>query len=162
MDVRESDLPGVGKKFSFDADDYEVIVIVHNTGRREVYTRHDPDEDSEKVLELSNREARVVGSILEGAYFQPVPDENMEATLTDDENLIEWIEVEEGSALDGVTLSEADIRSEHGVTVVAVQDDEDTVPNPDSDTVIRAGQTLVLVGPREGYDALREEAEGDA
>ncbi|MFW5984288.1 MAG: cation:proton antiporter regulatory subunit [Halobacteria archaeon] len=162
MDVRESELPGVGKKFSFDADDYEVIVIVHNTGRREVYTRHDPDEDSEKVLELSNREARVVGSILEGAYFQPVPDENMEATLTDDENLIEWVEIEKGSALDGATLSEADIRAEHGVTVVAVQDDDRTVPNPDSGFELSAGQTLVLVGPREGYDALREEAEGEA
>jgi TrkA domain protein len=161
MNVRESDLPGVGKKFSFDADDYEVIVIVHNTGRREVYKRRDPDEDSEKVLELSNKEARVVGSILEGAYFQPVPDENMEATLTDDENLIEWIEIEEGSPLDGVSISDADIRAEYGVTVVAVQDDE-TVPNPESGTVLKAGQTLVLVGPREGYEALREEAEGDA
>jgi TrkA domain protein len=162
MDIKESDLPGVGKKFSFHTGDGEVIVILHNTGRREVYTRSDPDEDSEKVLELSNKEARVVGSILEGAYFQPVPDENMEATLTDDDNLIEWVEVEEGSALDGVTLSEADIRAEYGVTVVAVQDDDTTVPNPDSETVLEAGQTLVLVGPHEGYEALREEAEGDA
>ncbi|MCX2819861.1 potassium transporter TrkA [Haladaptatus sp. F3-133] len=161
MDVKESDLPGVGKKFSFESDDNEVIVILHNTGRREVYTRADPDEDSEKVLELSNKEARVVGSILEGAYFQPVPDENMEATLTDDENLIEWVEIEEGSALDGVTISDADIRAEHGVTVVAIQDDDNTVPNPGSDAVLEAGQTLVLVGPREGYETLREEAEDD-
>ena len=160
MNVKESDLPGVGKKFTLEVDDNEVIIILHNTGRREVFTRESPDEDSEKVLELSDKESRLFASVLEGAYFQPVADDPIEATLTDDENLIEWLTVEEGSSLVGKTLAESDIRDEYGVSVIAVQG-EDTVPNPESDTVIEAKQTLVLVGPEEGYKRLKEAAESD-
>jgi TrkA domain protein len=157
MNVKESDLPGVGKKFTLETDNREVIVILHNTGRREVFTRADPDEDSEKVLELTDKESRLFASVIEGAYFQPVADDPIEATLTDDENLIEWLTVEEDSPLVGQTLAEADIRSEYGVSVIAVQGEE-TVPNPEPDTVIEEGQTLVLIGPEEGYDRLREDA----
>ena len=157
MNVKESDLPGVGKKFTLETDNGEVIVILHNTGRREVFTRADPDEDSEKVLELTDKESRLFASVIEGAYFQPVADDPIEATLTDDDNLIEWLTVEEDSPLVGQTLAEADIRSEYGVSVIAVQGEE-TVPNPEPDTVIGEGQTLVLIGPEKGYDRLREDA----
>ena len=160
MNVKESDLPGVGKKFTLDMDDTEVIIIIHNTGRREVFTRANPDEDSEKVLEMSDKESRLFGSILEGAYFQPTKDDSIEATLTDDDNLLEWLTVEEGSSLVGKTLAEADIRDVYGVSVIAVQGEE-TVPNPEPDTVIEAGETLVLVGPEEGYDRLRKDANPD-
>jgi TrkA domain protein len=160
MNVKESDLPGVGKKFTLEFGDGEVIIIIHNTGRREVFTRESPDDDSEKVLEMSDKQSRLFGSILEGAYFQPTKDDSIEATLTDDDNLVEWLTVEEGSSLAGKTLAEADIRDRYGVSVIAVQG-KDTVPNPDSDTVIEAGQTLVLVGPEEGYDRLREDANPD-
>lgn len=160
MNVKESDLPGVGKKFTLEFDDGEVIIIIHNTGRREVFKRADPDEDSQKVFELSDKEARLFGSILEGTYFQPVSDDSIEATLTGDDNLIEWLELSEGSPLVGKTLAEADIRGEYGVSVIAVQG-EKTVPNPDPSTVLKTGQTLVLVGPEDGYDRLREEANPD-
>ncbi|MDZ7689374.1 MAG: TrkA C-terminal domain-containing protein [Halobacteriales archaeon] len=161
MNVKESDLPGVGKKFTLEADDTEIIIILHNTGRREIFTRESPDDDSEKVLELSDKESRLFASILEGAYFQPVADDPIEATLTDDENLIEWLTVGDGSSLVGKTLAEADIRDRYGVSVIAVQG-EDTVPNPKPDTVIEAGQTLVLVGPEEGYEELKDASEGDS
>lgn len=157
MNIKESDLPGVGKKFTLETNNGEVIVILHNTGRREVFTRADPDEDSEKVLELTDKESRLFASVIEGAYFQPVADDPIEATLTDDDNLIEWLTVEENSPLVGQTLAEADIRSEYGVSVIAVQGEE-TVPNPEPDTVIGEGQTLVLIGPEKGYDRLREDA----
>jgi len=160
MNVKESDLPGVGKKFTLETDGGEVIIIIHNEGRREVFTRANPDEDSEKVLEMSDKESRIFGSILEGAYFQPTKDDSIEATLTDDENLLEWLTVEKGSSLVGKTLAEANIRDEYGVSVIAVQGEE-TVPNPEPDTVIKAGQTLVLVGPEEGYDRLRKDANPD-
>lgn len=157
MNIKESDLPGVGKKFTLETDNGEVIVILHNTGRREVFTRADPDEDSEKVLELTDKESRLFASVIEGAYFQPVADDPIEATLTDDDNLIEWLTVEKDSPLVGQTLAEADIRSEYGVSVIAVQGEE-TVPNPEPDTVIGEGQTLVLIGPEKGYDRLREDS----
>ena len=160
MNIKESDLPGVGKKFTLETDGDEVIIIIHNEGRREVFTRANPDEDSEKILELTDKEARLFGSILEGAYFQPTKDDSIEATLTDDDNLLEWLTVEEDSPLVGKTLAEADIRGKYGVSVIAVQGEE-TVPNPEPETVIEEGQTLVLVGPEEGYEELRKDANPD-
>ena len=160
MKVKETDLPGVGKKFTLDTEDGELIIIIHNTGRREVFTRPEENADSEKILALTDKESRLVSSILDGAYFQPVADDHIEATLTDDENLIEWLEVGEESFLAGKTIAESDIRNEYGVTVIAVQGEE-TVPNPDSDTVVEAGDTLVLVGPEEGYEKLLEDAKAD-
>jgi K+/H+ antiporter YhaU regulatory subunit KhtT len=57
-----------------------------------------------------------------------------------------------------MTLADADVRDRHGVSVIAVQgpDGDDTTPNPRSDTLIQAGQTLVLLGPREGYESVKE------
>jgi len=56
MTVYESDLPGVGKKFEIELDNGEHLVIVtHNTGKREVYLKADADSDSKKVFEASDR-----------------------------------------------------------------------------------------------------------
>jgi len=66
MPITESDLPGVGKKFEIDLDDGEMVVVIHNTGKREVFRRPTPDADSEKVFEFSDDLARTIGSIIEG------------------------------------------------------------------------------------------------
>jgi TrkA domain protein len=80
--IQESDLPGVGKKHVIDLrGEGELVVVTHNTGKREVFRRSDPDADSEKLFELSDQLARTVGTILEGAYFQPVEAEKRETTL---------------------------------------------------------------------------------
>ena len=58
MMIRESDLPGVGKKFEIDLGDEEMIVVIHNTGKREVFRRDDPDADSERVFAFDDDPAR--------------------------------------------------------------------------------------------------------
>jgi len=67
MPITESDLPGVGKKFEINLDDGEMVVVIHNTGKREVFRRPNPDADSEKVFEFSDDLARTIGSIIGGA-----------------------------------------------------------------------------------------------
>jgi hypothetical protein len=55
MTITESDLPGVGKKFEVDLGDGEsLVVLIHNTGKREIYRRPDPDADSEKLFEFTD------------------------------------------------------------------------------------------------------------
>jgi len=66
MPITESDLPGVGKEEVRDQDDGEMVVVIHNTGKREVFRRPNPDADSEKVFEFSDDLARTIGSIIEG------------------------------------------------------------------------------------------------
>jgi TrkA domain protein len=161
--VYESDLPGVGKKHEIELDGgARLVVVTHNTGKREVYRRASPDADSEKLFELSDRLARQVGTILEGAYFQPVRTDEIETVLGGD-TVLEWVTVGAGSEFEGQTLKEAGVRQRTGVSVIAIQRGDETIANPGADTSLEAGDTLVALGPREGCRAFRREvgAEGD-
>ncbi|GAB3690150.1 cation:proton antiporter regulatory subunit [Salinarchaeum chitinilyticum] len=161
MDVIESDLPGVGKKHEVDLGDGSSLVIVtHNTGQRELYRKPDDDADSEKLVELSDRMARMVGTILEGAYFQPVQSEHVETMLTEG-TLLEWYAVEANSPLVGETLESADVGRNTGVTVVAIQRGEDVISAPTSQIEIEAEDTLVVVGDRESCDAFEALLKGE-
>jgi TrkA domain protein len=147
--VYESDLPGVGKKHEIDlGDGSRLVVVTHNTGRREVYRRADADADSEKLVELTDSEARTVGTVLEGAYFQPVRSADITTMLGPDAAL-DWVDVDADSDLVGSTLAEADVRAETGVSILAVQRGEETIANPGPDTRIEAGDTLVVLGSRD-------------
>jgi TrkA domain protein len=159
--VYESDLPGVGKKHEIElGDGSRLVVVTHNTGKREVFRRVDEDADSEKLFELPDQLARQVGTILEGAYFQPVRSQSIE-TLLGGDTLIEWVEIPEGSELDGKTLGEADLRRETGANVVLVQRGETTITNPGGDTELRAGDTLLAVGPREACRTFQSLVTGE-
>ena len=160
MTVYESDLPGVGKKFEIELDDEEVLVVVtHNTGKREVFLKPDADADSEKLFEASDRLARTIGTILEGAYFQPVQTEEMETVLSDD-TYIEWYEIDEGVEVAGRTLAELNVRRRTGVTVVAVQRGEELISPPTPGTTIEVDDTVVVIGHREDCDRFEELLEG--
>jgi len=161
MAVYESDLPGVGKKFEVDLDDESrLVVVIHNTGKRELFIRPDPDADSEKLFELSDKLARQVGTIMEGAYFQPITTENIETVLSE-ESLIEWVKVPAESPVAGETLEDAGIREETGASVVAIQRDGETITNPGPDTTLVAEDTLVAVGSREEHDELESFVAGE-
>jgi len=110
-------------------------------------------EDSEKLFELSDRLARQVGTILEGAYFQPVATETTE-TMLDDDTLFEWVRVAGGPELTGRTLADLDFRESTGAAVVAVQRDDETESNPGADTTVHGGDTLVVIGSREACDRV--------
>ena len=48
MHIRETELPGIGKKFEIVTKNYDkVIIVIHDDGRREVY--HFDDDDYEKI-----------------------------------------------------------------------------------------------------------------
>lgn len=157
MNVYESDLPGVGKKFEVEIGHGERLVIVtHNTGKREVFVKATEDADSEKLFELPDRLARTVGTILEGAYFQPVQSEQVETMLAEG-TFLEWYNVDDGSGIAGQTLADAQVRERTGVSVAAIERDGSVIPSPQADTVVEAGDTLVVIGSEEDlreFDAL--------
>lgn len=154
MSIEETSLPGVGKKHEVDLGDGSTLIIVtHNTGRREVFRRPDPDADSERLFEVSDKLARTIGTILEGAYFQPVESEEVETMLAKG-LYIEWFNVAEGAPLAGRTLEEAEVGAETGVQVVAIQREGDLLPSPRARTEIHPGDTLVVVGGEESCAAF--------
>jgi TrkA domain protein len=148
MTVYETDVPGVGKKFELEvAGGARAVVLLHHDGRVEVFRRPSPDADSEKVFDLTSGEANRLGSILEGAYFEAVPTKDLAVPLGD--AIIEWVDIEEGSRVAGQTLVGSDLRNVTGVSVIAVQRGEETVPNPDPEFRVEAGDILVTLGTRE-------------
>lgn len=156
MDISETDLPGVGKRFEVGIGDGEsAVVVVHNTGRRELFVRPEPDADAEELLTLNDKEARIIGSILEGAHFQPVATDNT-ATQIGDNVMLEWYTLEEDSGLVGKTLAEADVRSATGATVAAVERNEDVIQSPEAEFAAEAGDQLILIGTRENHEAFAE------
>ena len=72
IEVRETRLPGVGKKFTMRTHlGEDVCAVVHIDGRRELYYRPDPDEDADAVIVLSDEEAHELGAILGGVGYRP-------------------------------------------------------------------------------------------
>jgi TrkA domain protein len=157
MTVYESELPGVGKKFEIEIGDGErLVVVIHNTGQREVFRKPSEDADSEKLFDLPDRLARQVGSILEGSHFQPVQTDRIETMLAEG-TFIEWYSVEETAELAGTTIADAQVRQRTGASIVAIERGDDVIPSPDPDTRIEVGDTVVVIGSRENihaFDAL--------
>lgn len=155
MPVTETELPGVGKKHEIDLGGGETLVVLtHNSGRREVYKRPSADADSEKLFELTDQLARTVGTVLEGAYFQPVESPGAPDALLPGGALIEWFEVDADSPLAGETLGDADLRAKTGASVVTIQRGDDVLASPGPETEMEVGDTLIVVGDRESVEAL--------
>lgn len=156
MDISETELPGVGKRFEVDIGGGEsAVVVVHNTGRRELFVRPDPDADAEELLDLSDKEARIIGSILEGAHFQPVATDNT-ATQIGDNVMLEWYTLDEDSPLVGKTLAAADVRNATGATIVAVERGDEVIQSPEAKFTAKAGDQLIAVGTGENHEEFAE------
>lgn len=59
---------------------------------------------------------------------------------------IDTLKVKEKSAMAGKTLAEMNMRRKYGVTVLAIRNGLHTLPNPDGDETIHAGDTLIVLG----------------
>lgn len=161
MTVYETDIPGVGRKFEVEIGGGErAVVVIHHDGRREVFRRPDPDADSEKVFDLGSQQARNLGSILEGAYFETVDTDDLTLPLGD--AFLEWVDVTADCPLADRTLGEAKVRQRTGVSVIAIQRGGDTFPNPDADFRVGAGDILVTIGTREEQADLETLVDPDA
>jgi TrkA domain protein len=148
MDVREHDLPGVGKKYAITTNEGDrMTVIIHNTGHREIYHFKRGEDYPYFAVRLQDPEARKLGAILGGAYFQPPVAESMDMIL--EQLSIEWLKVEADSALVGQTIEGAAIRQQTGASVMAVLRDGKAIPNPQPSEHIAPGDTLMVIGNRE-------------
>ncbi|WP_435333498.1 cation:proton antiporter regulatory subunit [Haloarchaeobius sp. TZWWS8] len=160
MTVYETDVPGVGRKFELELDDGgRLITLLHHDGRRELFHRATPEADSTRITGLTGEQARQLGAILGGAYFQPVELQQPQVPLGD--AIIEWVTIDEDSTLAGKTLEGCDVRTATGASVIAVQRDDETIANPSPDFELRAADILVALGTREEQEKLRTFVHGD-
>ena len=160
-EVRQSRLPGVGTKVSFEtARGARVAVIQHVDGLRELYVfRHTYDEEPEAVLPLDDDEARQLGAVLGGAYERPRIVDDLE--LAFGELAIEWVPVPDTSPAIGKTLAECGFRAKTGITVIAILREPEPVAGAQPDDRIQRGDTLVTVGRLGQYPAFRRLLAGE-
>lgn len=148
MEVREIDLPGVGKKFAVRTDEGErATIIIHNTGDREIYSFRKGEDFPFHAIRLSDSEARKLSAILGGAFFQPTVGGRMDLLL--EQLSIEWFKLEADAAIAGHTIRELDIRKRTGASVIAVLREGRVIPNPAPDERLAGEDTLVVAGTRE-------------
>jgi TrkA domain protein len=153
-EVSETQLPGVGVRHEFTtAAGERVAVVTHRTGRREiaVYDRGDPDA-SRPVLHLSPDDARTFAELL-GA--SPVS-EAVSAVQQQLEGLaIDWLTILPNSRFAGTTIADGAFRTRTGVSVVAIVRGSTTIPAPEPDQRLEAGDVAVAVGTASGLADLR-------
>jgi TrkA domain protein len=161
MTVYETEVPGVGHKFELELDgDERLVVLIHHDGKREVYRRPGENADSEKLFSLSGQLARQLGSILEGAHFEPVALNEVRVPVGG--AVIEWYDVESDSRLAGETLEATDVRDRTGVSVIAIQRGDETISNPRPTETVAAGDVVVTLGTRDEQRAFRSFVGNDA
>ena len=162
MFVKEGELPGIGKKYSIRTESGDtLVVVIHYTGKREIYYFEGDSEEPATVIELTDEEARTLGTILVGALFQPTSDEEKIGFLM--KHLVfEWVKVPENSFLAGKTIKELDIRKRFGVIIVAVIRDENVIVSPSPLFKMEPGDTLVVVGTLESVKRFVKEVGGES
>ena len=102
-EIQETELPGIGRRFDLSSVDGSVSVVIHHSGRRDLYVREARARDDPVSLSLTDHQARQLGAILGGAYFKPAVVEEMEAVIGD--LLIDWVTLTEGSPATGKSIA---------------------------------------------------------
>lgn len=142
--IQEDELPGIGRRFTFDLpDDAQICVVIHHTGRRDLYVTPDREGDT-AVVSLEDDQARRLGAVVAGSYFTPAAVRQVEAVIGG--LLIDWVTVRDGSKLVGRSIADAGIRRQSRITVAAIVRGDQSIVAPEPDEVVQAGDQLVVMG----------------
>lgn len=152
-----ADLPGVGKKISFQtAEKQKIVIVIHHSGKRDLYFFKDTDEDeADYFLSLTPDETREMGAQLLGVAYHPVDDEKMQ--ILQKQLTMDWIKLTPESPFVDKQIAESQIRTHTGASVVAVMHGDEITVSPDIDMVLKAGDTVMAAGKRaqiQRFDAM--------
>lgn len=146
-ELTETPMPGLGIRWGMATRAGRALAVIsHQTGRRDliVYDRDDPDAAAASV-ELSQDEAHTVAELLGGSRIV----ERLDDLTHQVEGLaIEWLKVGAASEIAGQPLSESQVRTRTGASIVALVRGSTAIPSPGADDVVLAGDTAVIVGDR--------------
>ena len=102
--------------------------------------------------QLGDSAQQMVWLVEQGEEMHPV----LGLALGDSDEVIAWVPVAAGSALEGRTLREAKLELETGTYLLAIRRAGRYVYRPRGHVRLEAGDELVAIGPDEGRDRLAE------
>jgi len=155
--IREASLPGVGRKFQVETSSGDrMVIVIHDDGTRELYhfSKREPDRVA-SVVTLADSEARQIAGIIGGLTYVPKSLPSAEIVL--DDLLLQWHAIEPGSVCIGKTIRDLQVRKATGASIVSIiEPDRVKRINPEADTVLNEGATLILAGDRRTIASLKQ------
>ena len=153
--VRESDLIGIGKKFQIKTSyGDEMVIVIHDDGRREIYSYDEEENESKCVMTLNDEESRQVAGIIGGLSYTPKAVETIELAI--DDLLIEWYKVPSDSDSVKKSIGELEVRKKTGASIIAAIQEDTTIINPGPEYEISPGSTLIVAGKRNQIKLLKK------
>ncbi|MFB9392211.1 cation:proton antiporter regulatory subunit [Streptomyces coeruleoprunus] len=143
-------LPGIGVRYDLTTREHRRLsVVAQRDGGRvlSAYRTDDPDACALSV-KLTAGEAEALIDALMPCHHSP----NLLST-TGLGLVAERIELPAASHWNGRVLGETRLRTETGASIVAVLRRADAIPAPGPDFRLAGGDTLIVIGTREGVDA---------
>ena len=148
--TRIKHLPGVGLQYDFTtADGEHLSVIAHRNGSRSLDGYRGDDSDGPAFsLHLTADEAAVLADALLAGHDDP------RLLRADELGLVaERIALSAASRWHGRPLGTTQLRTRTGASIVAILRGPNPIPSPAAAFRLAGGDTLVVVGTREGADA---------
>jgi TrkA domain protein len=143
-------LPGIGVRYDLTTRERRRLsVVAHRDGSRTLsaYRADDPDACALSVR-LTPGEAEALVDAMRPAHQSP----NLLST-TELGLVAERIELAATSHWNGRLLGETRMRTDTGVSIVAVLRRAEAIPSPTPAFRLAGGDTLIVIGTREGVDA---------
>lgn len=155
--ISEGYLPGIGRKFQIETlRGDRLVVVIHDDGKRELYYfERNNLERVASVITLSDGEARQIAGIVGGLSYVPKALPTAEVVL--DDLVLEWFTIERGAAAIGKTIRELQARTVTGASIISIIEPNHVKrTNPEADTLLNEGATLILAGDRRNIAALKK------
>ncbi|MFS0871902.1 cation:proton antiporter regulatory subunit [Paenibacillus xylanilyticus] len=160
MHFKETDLPGIGRKYWLHTRSGEhLVIVIHNDERRDLFHMESGDVPGElgdmvSLVTLDDEEARAVAAIVGGITYKPKFQDEREVML--EGLLIEWLRIEPHSKSVGMTIGELDIRQATGAVILAVvEKNREKQFNPGPNYAFASGSTIVVAGERDQIRQLK-------
>ncbi|MGA4837951.1 cation:proton antiporter regulatory subunit [Streptomyces sp. G45] len=143
-------LPGIGTRYDLTTRERRRLsVVAHRDGGRTLsaYRSDDPDACALSLRLSASEAAALVDALM------PAPQSAAVLHTTDLGLVAERIEIATASYWNGRLLGETRMRTETGASVVAVLRRADAIPSPAPDFRLAGGDTLIVIGTREGVES---------
>lgn len=151
-EVTEDELPGIGRRFTVACDDGGVLtVIVHNSGRRDVYVASSRRREPETVS-LDDWKARELGAIIAGDYSSRSAPHELDELRG--EIAISSVTLTPGSPGAGQSLADLAASSVTGITIMTILRGRSVIHEPNGFEILQPGDGLVVAGRRSNLPAF--------